>query len=58
MPYLQEPLLGDALHFARSDHTIPVPRPAYENRWGIRNACRQCHSDRSSQQIEAQMTQW
>ena len=30
MPFLQEPTVGTKLRFARSDHTIPIPRPAFD----------------------------
>jgi tetratricopeptide (TPR) repeat protein len=58
MPYLQEPSVGRQIRYARSDHTIPIPRPAYDTRLGIENACRQCHPDRTAQQLEAQVTAW
>jgi tetratricopeptide (TPR) repeat protein len=58
MPYLQQPLLGDALHFARSDHTIPVPRPRGDSVVGIQNACSQCHGDQPIATLEAQVAAW
>jgi tetratricopeptide (TPR) repeat protein len=45
MPYLQHPEVGDAVRYARSDHTIPVPRPALEAALGVTGACAQCHAD-------------
>jgi len=45
MPYLQEPEVGTALRYARSDHTIPVPRPADDAALGIEVACAACHED-------------
>lgn len=44
MPYLQHPELGRQLRYARADHSIPVPRPGFDDSLGIENACRQCHA--------------
>jgi Flp pilus assembly protein TadD len=58
MPYLQESSVGHQIRYARSDHTIPIPRPAYDARLGVENACQQCHRDRTAQALEAQVTAW
>ncbi|MBI2073092.1 MAG: tetratricopeptide repeat protein, partial [Gemmatimonadetes bacterium] len=58
MPYLQHPELGTALRFARSDHTIPIPRPAFDARLGVESACRQCHRDQSVEQLERSARSW
>jgi len=58
MPYLQESSVGRQIHYARSDHTIAIPRPAYDTRLGVENACQQCHRDRTAQQLETQVTAW
>lgn len=58
MPYLQHPELGDGVTFARSDHTIPVPRPAFDDSLGIENACSKCHADRSVAALDAQVRDW
>lgn len=58
MPYLQHPETGDAVPFARSDHTIPVPRPALDGRLGLTSACRACHQDRSETALQAQVDAW
>ncbi len=58
MPYLQHPELGDALRFARSDHTIPIPRPAFDAALGVEGACRQCHAGRSPTELQAQVEEW
>lgn len=34
---------------ARRDHSFRVPDPAASLRWGVPNACSQCHSDRGNQ---------
>ncbi|MFQ6046821.1 MAG: tetratricopeptide repeat protein [Gemmatimonadales bacterium] len=58
MPYLQHPELGRTLHFARSDHSISIPRPRYDREVGIQGACRQCHADRSIEELEASTRAW
>ena len=58
MPYLQEPEVGTALRYARSDHVIPVPRPAFDAALGIKVACASCHDDRDAAALEAQATEW
>lgn len=58
MPYLQHPEVGEAVPFARSDHTIPVPRPWLDGRLGLVSACRGCHTDRSELGLQAQVDDW
>jgi tetratricopeptide (TPR) repeat protein len=58
MPYLQQPNVGDQIPYARSDHAIPIPRPGYDARLGIENACQQCHHDRTAEQLDAQVAAW
>ena len=58
MPYLQHPELGTVLRFARSDHTIAIPRPALDARLGIKSACAQCHGDRSVEQLQQAADRW
>jgi hypothetical protein len=60
MPYLQHPGLGNQLKFARSDHTIPIPRPGTDDRMGIVNACAQalCHADSTIQALERITNEW
>ena len=53
MPYLQHPVVGDAVPFARSDHTIPIPRPQLDGRLGLVSACRGCHTDQSELRLQA-----
>jgi hypothetical protein len=45
MPYLQQPELGGAIPYARSDHSIPIPRPLADSSLGIVSACQGCHAD-------------
>ena len=60
MPYLQHPELGYQLRFARSDHTIPIPRPGSDDRMGVVNACAQaqCHADSSVAALERVTREW
>jgi hypothetical protein len=58
MPFLQEPAVGTKLRFARSDHTIPIPRPAFDAALGIDNACSQCHRDQSVAALQERTEQW
>jgi hypothetical protein len=58
MPYLQHPDLGTALRFSRSDHTISIPRPAFDAGLGIKNACSQCHADQSLARLQQAADLW
>lgn len=58
MPFLQEPTVGTLLRFARSDHTIPIPRPVFDASLPVENACSQCHRDRSVAELQAQTEAW
>jgi tetratricopeptide (TPR) repeat protein len=51
MPYLQHPAVGAEVPYARSDHTIAIPRPEFDGRRGIESACAQCHADRSEAEL-------
>ena len=58
MPYLQHPEVGDQIPFARSDHTIAVPRPVFDADLGLEGACAQCHEERSSLELQGQVREW
>lgn len=58
MPFLQHQMVGDVVPFARSDHTIPIPRPAFDESLGIENACAKCHPDRSTAALQADVEKW
>ncbi len=58
MPYLQHPEVGDGVPFARSDHTIPIPRPALDARLALVSACRGCHGDISEIRLQASVDEW
>lgn len=58
MPYLQHPDVGDGVAFARSDHTISIPRPVFDRDVGLEGACAQCHTDMSPLELEGQARAW
>ena len=58
MPYLQEQEIGHAIRYARSDHTISIPRPAFDSSQGLTSACKGCHADRSVAALDAQVRTW
>lgn len=58
MPYQQQPELGNAVRYARSDHTIAIPRPGFDEQLGITSACARCHTDRSADALARQVTDW
>lgn len=58
MPYLQHQEVGDDIPFARSDHTIAIPRPVFDAGLGLETACAQCHQDLSPLQLESQARAW
>lgn len=58
MPYIQQPELGDRVPYGRSDHTIPIPRPGFDDSMGVTNACARCHKDRTTAQLRATVARW
>lgn len=58
MPYLQQPETGSRVPYARSDHTIAVPRPSLDSALGLRNACLGCHGDWTIAALERQVRTW
>lgn len=58
MPYLQHPEVGPGVPFGRSDHTIPVPRPAFDASQGIESACIQCHGESTPGELQRQAEAW
>ena len=59
MPYLQEPETTDPrthralVRYARSDHSIAIPRPRADSAIGVASACAQCHAAKSTAQLQA-----
>ena len=58
MPYHQEQEIGHAIRYARSDHTISIPRPAFDSSQGLTSACQACHADRTVAALDAQVRAW
>ena len=58
MPYLQPPQIGAAVRYTRSDHTIPVPRPALDSALGVVGACATCHTNVSAAALDATVRRW
>ncbi|MFC1744648.1 multiheme c-type cytochrome [Candidatus Riflebacteria bacterium] len=58
MPFLQHPALGNEVRFARSDHTIPIPRPEFDNKLKIENACYKCHKDIKISELQKITDEW
>lgn len=58
MPYLQHQGVGTHLVYSRSDHSIPIPRPVFDQQLGIENACQKCHHDRDLEWQSAKVKEW
>lgn len=58
MPYLQQQELGARIRYARSDHSIPVPRPAFDDSLGLGSSCAECHDDRSAASLRETAESW
>ena len=58
MAYLQQPAVGNAVRYARADHTISIPRPALDSVLGVRGACAACHAERSDTDLARTIDGW
>jgi tetratricopeptide (TPR) repeat protein len=64
MPYLQEPETADPrtgrapVRYARSDHSVSIPRPRADSAVGIVSACASCHAARTTGQLESEVRAW
>jgi tetratricopeptide (TPR) repeat protein len=67
MPSRQEPATraadahyarGAIVPYARSDHTISIPRPALDASLGLVSACAACHTTTSTAEQERQIRAW
>ncbi len=58
MPYQQEHELGRAIRYARSDHSIAIPRPSLDSSLGITSACASCHASTSEAKHTEQVKAW
>ena len=52
------PRTSISLRHRMPDHTISVPAPENTKRFGIPNACNECHKDKSADWSEAQLARW
>jgi tetratricopeptide (TPR) repeat protein len=58
MPFLQHGSFGNQVRFARSDHTISIPRPAYDAALGLEGACAGCHANRKTAWLQKRFNAW
>lgn len=58
MPYLQQREVGATLHYARSDHAIPIPRPLADSSLGVRSACQTCHRTWTERALDDTVRRW
>jgi hypothetical protein len=58
MPFLQHSVFGEDVQFARSDHTIPIPRPRLDASLGLETACSACHEDQPIMWQQQYVNQW
>jgi tetratricopeptide (TPR) repeat protein len=58
MPYLQHRGIGTQIQFTRSDHSIAIPRPEFDAKLGIENACEKCHAQKGLAWLEAKTQEW
>ena len=58
MPYRQHTAIGDQIKYERSDHTVSIPRPEYDDSQGFVSACAQCHIDDSVIVLQKNVDDW
>ena len=58
MPFRQHRAIGDEIKYTRSDHTVSIPRPAYDQSQGFESACVQCHEDQTVTALQQTVDQW
>ncbi len=58
MPYLQHPAVGTQIRYSRSDHTIPIPRPGFDEALGVTSACQSCHAELGAELLEERTREW
>lgn len=58
MPYLQQPSVGTQIPYARSDHTIAIPRPEFDASLGVEGACLACHSEAPVDSLARTVEAW
>jgi tetratricopeptide (TPR) repeat protein len=52
------PRTSISLRHRMPDHTISVPAPLNTKRFGIPNACNECHKDRNAEWAEGRLAEW
>jgi hypothetical protein len=58
MPFRQHEGIGNEIRFTRSDHTVSIPRPIYDQSQGFESACIQCHNDQTEEALQDFVDQW
>jgi len=58
LPYLQHRGIGTQIPFGRADHSIAIPRPAFDAQLGIESACQKCHAQKTVAWLEAKTHDW
>lgn len=58
MPYLQHKIVGNRLQYARSDHTVSIPRPQFDHALGIESACSKCHDKMTVLELQETVDRW
>ena len=58
MPFRQHEGIGSEIRFTRSDHTVSIPRPVYDQSQGFESACIQCHADQTEEALQTFVDQW
>jgi len=58
MPYRQHIAIGNEIKYERSDHTVSIPRPKYDESQGFVSACGQCHVDQTVNSLQQNVDQW
>ncbi len=58
MPFRQHVGIGNEIRFTRSDHTVSIPRPVYDQSQGFESACIQCHSNQTEAALQDYVNEW
>ena len=58
MPYRQHAGIGDEIKYQRSDHTVSIPRPEFDDSQGFVSACAQCHIDQTVNALQKNVDDW
>ncbi|MDP6339363.1 MAG: multiheme c-type cytochrome [Candidatus Marinimicrobia bacterium] len=58
MPFRQHVGIGNEIRFTRSDHTVSIPRPVYDQSQGFESACIQCHTNKPEAALQTYINEW